>query len=82
MLLEDYTKGKITKNDLKVISTSTVTFDILTDKIKELSGFAIHRLRTFSNLSQENIIEKMGKTSRCSLTAYENGSSEAGLSKF
>ncbi len=82
LLLEDYTKGKITKNDLKVISISAVAFDIVTDKIKEVSGFAIHRVRTFIELSQENVIEKMGKTSRYSLTAYEYGSSEAGLSKF
>jgi predicted RNase H-like HicB family nuclease len=82
LLLDEYTKGKVTKKDLQVISTSAVTFDIVTDKIKEVSGFAIHRLRTFSDLSQENVIAKMGKTSRRSLTAYEYGTSEAGLSKF
>lgn len=82
LLLDEYTKGKVTKNDLKVISTSAVSFDIVTDKIKEVSGFAIHRLRTFNDLTQENVIEKMGKTSRRSLTAYEYGASEAGLSKF
>ncbi|BBH52693.1 helix-turn-helix domain-containing protein [Fluviispira sanaruensis] len=74
--------GNEPKKDLTVIPTSVVSFDIATDKIKEVSGFAIHRLRTFSDLSQENVIERMGKTSRRSLTAYEYGTSEAGLSKF
>lgn len=82
LLLDEYTKGKVTKDDLKIVSINAVSFDIVTDKIKEVSGFAIHRLRAFSDLSQENIIKKMGKTSRRSLTAYEYGTSEAGLSKF
>jgi predicted RNase H-like HicB family nuclease len=82
LLLKEHTNGNVTKNDLKIISTSAVTFDIVTDKIKEVSSFAIHRLKTFSDFSQKSIVKKMGKTSRRSLTAYEYGKSEAGLSKF
>jgi len=82
LLLEEHTNGKITKDDLSIISNNGSTFDIVTDKIKEVSAFVIHRLRSFSELSQEEVISKMGKTSRNSLTAYEYAKSEAGLTKF
>jgi predicted RNase H-like HicB family nuclease len=82
LLIEEHTNGKVTKKDLAIISKDNLTFDVVTEKIKEVSAFVIHRLRTFSDLSQEEVISKMGKTSRNSLTAYEYAKSEAGLTKF
>ena len=82
ILLEEHTGGKVSKKDLSIVSNNGSSFDIATDKIKEVSAFVIHRLRAFSDLSQEEVISKMGKTSRNSLTAYEYAKSEAGLTKF
>jgi predicted RNase H-like HicB family nuclease len=82
LLIKEHTNGQVTKKDLKILAKSNSSFDIVTDKIKEVSAFVIHRLRTFSDLSQEEVVAKMGKTSRNSLTAYEYAKSEAGLTKF
>lgn len=82
LLIEEHTKGKVTKKNLAIIAKGNLTFDIVTEKIKEVSAFVIHRLRTFRDLSQEEVVSKMGKTSRNSLTAYEYAKSEAGLTKF
>lgn len=82
MLISEYTKGKCTKEDLTLQSKDGLTFDIVTSKIKEVSAFVIHRLRMFADLSQDDVVKNMGKTSRNSLASYEYAKSEAGLSKF
>jgi predicted RNase H-like HicB family nuclease len=82
-LLSEHTKGKATKKDIEIIPYGKTQFDVvIKKKVKEVTAFIIHRLRAFSDMTQADVVKKMGKSSRRSITVYENASSDATLAKF